>query len=160
MKFKGKEPSEFLGKLEEALEPHCKCYPRTPACDDVLTHGYAAQLVKEASVRTFETGATRDTEDGKIDPEGFLSPHVVERFSRYMAKNRFLKDGSVRASDNWQKGIPRDAYMKSLWRHFLTLWMEHRNEKLPHHDREDMEETLCALWFNVQGYLFELLNGR
>ena len=32
-------------------------------------------------IRKFETGATRDTDQGKYDYEGFLSPVVLDRFS-------------------------------------------------------------------------------
>lgn len=104
-------------------------------------------------MRTFETGATRDTDTDKIDPEGFLSPLVIERFCRYMHKHRIQADGTLRASDNWVKGIPRDAYMKSLWRHLLDLWLEHRG----HPSRDGIEDALCAILFNAQGYLLEVL---
>lgn len=108
-------------------------------------------------VREFLSGATRDTEDGKLDYEGFLSPAVLERFAEYMHKHRLQSDGTLRGSDNWQHGIPRDAYMKSMFRHFMDVWMGHRCG-LKSEDAH--EEALCALLFNVQGYLFEVLNGR
>ena len=104
-------------------------------------------------MRKFDTGATRDTDTGKYDPEGFLSPLVIERFNEYMHKHRIQTDGSLRDSDNWQKGIPKDAYMKSGFRHFLDWWKEHRG----YESREGIEDALCALMFNVQGYLFEIL---
>jgi len=37
-------------------------------------------------VRTFDTGATRDTEDGKLDYEGFLSGRVLKRYAEYMIR--------------------------------------------------------------------------
>jgi hypothetical protein len=104
-------------------------------------------------MRTFETGATRDTDDGKLDYEGFLSPIVVERYARYMHTHRVQADGSLRSSDNWQKGIPREAYMKSAWRHFVDWWREHRG----YPSREGLEDAICALLFNAMGYLHELL---
>ena len=73
-------------------------------------------------VRQFKTGATRDTDEGKYDYEGFISPLVLERFAQYMHKHRKQSDGNLRASDNWQKGIPKDAYIKSAWRHFVDWW--------------------------------------
>lgn len=107
-------------------------------------------------MRNFKTGATRDTDQGKLDFEGFLSPLVLERFAQYMNKNRVQADGKLRASDNWQKGIPKDAYIKSGWRHFYDWWALHRGIK-----REvDIEEALCAVMFNAMGYLHEELNGR
>lgn len=104
-------------------------------------------------MRTFETGATRDDDTTKYDYEGFLSPLVVERFAVYMHKHRMQADGQLRASDNWQKGMTPDSYMKSGWRHFLDWWMEHRG----YSSREGLEDALCALLFNVQGYLHEHL---
>lgn len=108
--------------------------------------------------RTFTSGATRDTEDGKYDLEGFLSPLVLERYAEYMHKNRHMVNGSPRDSDNWQRGIPLDAYMKSAWRHFMVWWKLHRNPKF---DTEaEMENALCALLFNVSGYLHEVIKAR
>jgi hypothetical protein len=52
--------------------------------------------------------------------------------------------------------MPKSAYMKSLWRHFLDLWMFHRGYK----GREDIEEALCAIMFNTQGYLYEILKEK
>lgn len=109
-------------------------------------------------VRTFATGATRGSEDGKIDPEGFLSPVVCLRYSQYMQKHRTQPDGSVRASDNWQKGIPMSAYMKSLWRHFLDVWLLHRGHPPAHEEPDyDLQEALCGVLFNASGMLDALL---
>lgn len=108
------------------------------------------------SVRTFETGATRDTDDTKPDYEGYLSPLVIERYGEYMLKHQIQSDGTKRPGDNWQKGIPKEAYMKSGWRHFFDWWMEHRG--LP--SREGLEDALCALMFNTMGYLHEHLKMR
>jgi len=109
--------------------------------------------------RTFDTGATRDTDEGKYDYEGFLSPLVIERFGQYMDKHRHQSDGNLRASDNWQKGIPQDQYMKSGWRLFMYWWLYHR-ECYPEQHPADTEEALCALMFNVMGYLHEHLKGK
>jgi len=111
-------------------------------------------------MRKFDTGATRDTDIGKNDYEGFYSPLVIEAFGDYMNKHRIQADGQLRDSDNWQKGIPKDAYIKSLWRHFLDMWFIHRGYKRI--DKQTgqeltMKEVLCAILFNVQGYLYEVL---
>lgn len=103
-------------------------------------------------MRIFETGATRDNDDTKPDYEGFLSPTAIAAFGRYMTRHQIQADGTRRASDNWQKGIPIDAYMKSAFRHFIEVWTLHRANK---NASPEMEEALCALWFNVQGYLHE-----
>jgi hypothetical protein len=100
-------------------------------------------------VRTFPTGATRNVETTKLDYEGFLSPLALRRYAEYMHKHRVQSDGSTRDSDNWQKGIPIASYMKSMWRHFMDVWMSYRGYQ------EMSEEELCALFFNVQGMLHE-----
>jgi hypothetical protein len=114
------------------------------------------------NVRQFTTGATRDTEQGKPDYEGFLSPLVIARFGQYMHKHRVQSDGSLRDSDNWQKGIPRTAYMKSGWRHFFDWWFIHRAQLnsgvIP--DYTNMEDALCALIFNASGYLHEIIKEQ
>ena len=56
-------------------------------------------------MRTFDSGATRDDDKEKIDPEGFLSVPALEAYFAYMHKHRKQADGSLRASDNWQKGM-------------------------------------------------------
>jgi len=101
-------------------------------------------------MRKFPSGATRNTNQGKIDPEGFLSPTALDAFFQYMNKHRVQSDGALRDSDNWQKGIPVDAYMKSAWRHFFAVWRGHRGTGI-------QVEDLCALLFNVQGLLHETL---
>ena len=119
-------------------------------------HGYAGACPdcrRMNVVRLFPSGATRDTDQGKIDPEGFLSPLALEAFFKYMHKHRMQSDGTLRASDNWQKGIPVEAYMKSAWRHFFAVWRGHRGAGIAVDD-------LCALMFNVQGLLHELLKGE
>ena len=108
-------------------------------------------------MRQFETGATRDSDEAKHDPEGFNAPLVELRFCEYMTKHRQQADGQLRMSDNWQKGIPLDAYMKSMWRHLLDVWLHHRGYS--HLAKEPLEEALCALRFNVNGYLLETLKA-
>lgn len=107
-------------------------------------------------VRTFDTGANRDSDTGKLDFEGFYSPLVMEAFATYMNFNRELADGSIRASDNWQRGMPLDVYVKSGWRHFFDWWREHRGWPT----KEGLVWALCGLLFNVQGYLHEILKAN
>lgn len=113
-------------------------------------------------VRTFATGATRDTDEGKIDYEGFLSPTALERYGEYMVRHQVQSDGSLRDSDNWQKGIPVKQYVKSLLRHVFELWKWHRTGTIrprSARDPQDIEEVLCAILFNTQGMLHELLKN-
>lgn len=106
-------------------------------------------------MRKFETGATRDQDENKFDFEGFISPIVIERFGAYMHKHRQQADGQLRDSSNWAKGIPISAYMKSLYRHFHSLCLRYRGWS-----EDDAEEQLCAIIFNAQGMLHELIRKR
>lgn len=106
-------------------------------------------------MRKFDSGATRDENQDKPNYEGFLSPLVLEEFGRYMHKHRYQADGEVRDGDNWQKGIPTDAYMDSLIRHMMDVWLHHRG--YPERAREDLKEALCAVLFNVQGILLNTI---
>lgn len=109
-----------------------------------------------ALMRAFSSGATRNVDQSKPDYEGFLSPLVIEEFGRYMHRNRVQADGSVRDSDNWQKGIPLESYMKSGWRHFHEWWKTHRGFS----SEQSRLDALMALLFNVQGYAHELLKQK
>ena len=107
-------------------------------------------------MRTFKSGAIRDSAEDKPDYEGYLSPLVIQRFGEYMRQHSVQADGKTRASDNWQLGIPQAEYIKSGWRHFLDWWLEHRG----HESKDGLEEALCALLFNVSGYLHETLKAK
>lgn len=107
-------------------------------------------------MRKFSTGATRDSEVDKFDYEGFLSPLVLEAYAAYMHHHRKQADGSLRDSDNWQKGIPLPAYMKSGLRHVMDWWKLHRGYSA----RENIIFAICGVLFNAQGYLHEYLKER
>src|SRR3990167_287158 len=129
--------------------------PKTTRMAEVAAEDEQQQL---RQMRTFATGATRDAEDTKFDYEGFLSPLVVKRYAEYLHKHRIQADGQLRASDNWQKGIPRSAYIKSAWRHFMDWWSGHRSAETIRN--EDFEDAICAVIFNASGYLFEHLKEQ
>lgn len=133
-----------------------------------------------AEIRKFETGATRDTDTSKYDYEGFLNPLVIERYAQYMHKHRVQPDGSLRDSDNWQKGIPKTSYMKSLLRHTMDLWSIFRgyfvfkirkekdektiisinNNAADCKYKMDIEDVLCAIIFNSMGFLLEVIKSK
>ena len=74
-------------------------------------------------MRTFPTGATRDSDSEKPDYTKSLSPLALQRFGAYMLKHNLQADGETRALDNWKRGIPQGAYVASLGRHFMDLWL-------------------------------------
>ena len=111
------------------------------------------------TMRQFGTGATRNSEEGKYDYEGFYSPLVMERYSQYMNKHRKQADGKLRDSDNWQKLFGEkhlEVCMKSAFRHFMDWWKQHRGYK----GQDTLEDSICALLFNTQAYLFKILKDK
>lgn len=109
-------------------------------------------------IRQFDTGATRDS---GLDPKtglpklayhGFFSARVLKRRAEYMNKHRVQADGTLRAPDNWKKGIPQSVYLESLTRHVMDLLLCHEGVR-----DIDLQETLCAISFNSDGMLLEVL---
>jgi hypothetical protein len=108
-------------------------------------------------IRTFASGATRDTEDGKLDFEAYLSPVVLLRYAEYMQEHQTRSDGTHRAGDDWQQGIPKDVYAKSMLRHLMDFWLLHRDCNGV--ATNDMQTALCAVIFNAMGYLHNEIEG-
>ena len=107
-------------------------------------------------VRKFSTGATRDTNDGKLEFARFMSPAVIKRYAEYMHRHRLQSDGTMREPDNWRRGIDQSVYMDSLMRHVMELWQNQSGMEVA----DDVEDVLAAIMFNSQGMLFEILQSR
>lgn len=132
---------------------------------------------EDTTIQTLPSGATRSSANGKFDYEGFLHPAVLAIFANYMHKHRKQPDGSLRDSDNWQKGVGKNGTMKAMLRHMIDAWAIHRGflvykEPIPgggektHYidyiDKRpdtyvpvDIIDCLCGVLFNVNGYLLE-----
>jgi hypothetical protein len=98
-----------------------------------------------------------------LDYEAFFSPAVLRRRAEYMHKHRVQPDGSLRDGDNWQKGMPLDVCMKSGFRHFVEWWTLHRLEMSYDSNpagMDELEEALCAVMFNAEVYLHEILRRK
>lgn len=102
-------------------------------------------------MREFATGATRSSDAGKLDYEGFLDPLVLEAYAHYMDVNRTTEDGTQRSSDNWQKGIPKDQYGKSGYRHFIDFAKILRGHKVG----DGELGAIGGILFNVMGWVHE-----
>lgn len=112
-----------------------------------------------AKVKRFSTGATRSSET-TFDPSGFLSPAVLAGFCRYMEKHRKQADGTLRAADNWQKGMPTSRAYRSLTRHFFDLWLLSRGYAPASADCKVPEDALHAVLFNVFVILKNRIDGN
>ena len=109
-------------------------------------------------IRTFESGATRDTDQGKLDYVKALSPIVLRRYVQYLDKHRLQPDGSYRDFDNWKSGIPLDVYRSSTGRHFMDAWLlTEGHATSDNHGPVEIQDALCAQLFNIMGQLHELL---
>ena len=115
----------------------------------------------KSKTRTFDTGATRDTADGKLNYRKALSPIVLQRYVQYLDAHRKQPDGSLRDFDNWKQGIPIEAYHEGLGRHDMAVWLLHDGYPAKdNHGPVTLEDTLCAIIFNSSGWLHELLKAE
>lgn len=106
-------------------------------------------------MRDFGTGASRSSDAGKLDYEGFLDPRVLEAFAAYMDVNRLTEDGTQRDSDNWQRGIPAVQYGKSEWRHHIDFAKVQRGYPV----KEGELGAVGGILFNVFGWMHERIKA-
>lgn len=114
--------------------------------------------VESATIRTFETGATRDTDQDKLNYVKALSPIVIDCYINYLGRHRKQPGGSMRDWDNWKSGIPKDVYLESQDRHHRAVWKLHQG--FPAHDNYGpvtLKDSLCGVIFNAMGFLHEIL---
>ena len=109
-------------------------------------------------MRTFKTGATRDDNTHKLNHVRGLSTQVQQRYLEYLGVHRLQKDGSLRDWDNWKRGIDVNDYRESLLRHANDA--VRASMGLPVPENASLEDLLCAIRFNADGWLFELLAAK
>ena len=115
--------------------------------------------VDDGTMRTFETGATRDTSEGKLNYAGFLSLPALKQYAKYMNMNRLQSDGQIRKADNWKAGFPIESYVESAFRHYLD-WLEYHqsDNRTPEMNNAGIA-AICGLIFNAMGFLDEWLKS-
>ena len=109
-------------------------------------------------MRIFDAGATRDSDDGKLSYSRFLDPRVIKRYCEYLQKHRVQADGNLREPDNWKNGIPPEVSLDSMMRHVMDVWLSFRG--YPEEMTENLEDSLCAIMFNAQSILFEIMEWK
>lgn len=150
---------------ENCLKKNVTCFrfkikPAT-TCVEYIDDMTSADVGAIPVMRKFETGATRDTVEGKLDYVKALCPLVLRRYVQYLDKHRLQPDGSMREFDNWKQGIPRDVYHSSKGRHFFADWLlEAGYEVSDNHGPVDEEDALCGELFNAMGKLHEILKKK
>lgn len=95
---------------------------------------------------TFETGAIRDSQDGKEDYIETISWTAFRRYAQYMTGKK-AKYGQ----GNFKKGIPTQSYEASLARH-LVKYLSNKHE---FGGLETEEDHLAAMVFNIFGIMHE-----
>lgn len=121
---------------------------------------YRAEKVSDETgrgYREFSTGATRDTAIGKMDPARYEDPAVHDAYYRYMHEKQEMPDGTIRAGDNWQKGIPPEELMSSLARHYHDIYLHLKGEGAL--ATEPLDRALCGARFNVHALHRHLIKG-
>jgi len=103
-------------------------------------------MSKKKKITEFETGAIRDSQDGKVDFVETISFTAHERYARYMTGKK-KKYGT----GNFKKGIPITSYEQSLLRHVDKYF---RNKYEGGQD-ELNEDHVAAMRFNVDGIMHE-----
>jgi hypothetical protein len=131
-------------------------------CGINLSVGRLMSTKATLEMRQFDGGATRSSQEGKPELAGFTSPIATRRFGKYMMVHHVQEDGKLRKSDNWKSGMSRRAYVESLKRHFLDVEEIVTGDVVPGTDvsQARLEEALCAMFFNVQGLLREVMLER
>ena len=94
-------------------------------------------LKQTGDPQEFETGAHRDSQEGKGRPS-LLPALVLYRWGILMQKGEAHYD-----THNWEKGIPLSRWLDSAFRHLLALM-----------DGSDDEDHASALLFNAGGYMW------
>jgi hypothetical protein len=141
-------PAEFIGRGDWADKAADLLIAGEGGTVDVL-----AEPARDADPHT---GAYRDTEDGKPDYIGILSPLVIRAFGEYMVRHRRQSDGRYRGDSNWKRGQDKAHYLRSLSRHYQDLMLEIDG----YDSRDGIDEALGGLMFNLQGFWLELLKAR
>jgi hypothetical protein len=97
-------------------------------------------------IRKFKSGAIRDNEDQKEDYIETISWSAMKRYAKFMTAMK-----SKYGEGNFKKGIPIDAYERSLLRH-IQKYLENKYEG---GQVEKELDHLSAILFNCFGIIHE-----
>ena len=87
--------------------------------------------------RQFDTGAQRDTGEGKLR----MSLVPQEELKRVM--KRYLDGAEKYGENNWMKGMPLSVFYDCAHRHLEAWW---RGEDSEDHAAAVVWNMLCAMW--------------
>ena len=92
--------------------------------------------------RQFDTGAQRDTSEGKLRMS-LIPQQELERVMR-----RYLDGAEKYGENNWMKGMPMSVYYDCMHRHLLAWW---RGDDTEDHAAAVVWNMLCAMWTEKNG---------
>ena len=110
----------------------------------------AAQCGNRDAIRTFDTGATRDTDEGKPRYHAYTCSLVEQKRGEYMLKHQKQGD-TIRPADNWKKRMPLEEILESLIRHVKDLELHH-DGYVDQCRESDVHEILGGIWANATFY--------
>ncbi len=87
--------------------------------------------------RQFNTGAQRDTSDGKLRMS-LIPQHELKRVMK-----RYLDGDEKYGENNWMKGMPLSVYYDCAHRHLDAWWSGEESED---HAAAVVWNLLCAMW--------------
>ena len=93
--------------------------------------------MKEDQNRHFDTGAQRDTADGKLRMS-LIPQKELERVMK-----RYLSGAQKYGENNWMKGMPLSVYYDCAHRHLSAWWSGEDDED---HAAAVVWNMLCAMW--------------
>lgn len=93
--------------------------------------------MKEEKNRQFDTGAQRDTGDGKLR----MSLMPQQELKRVM--KRYLDGAEKYGENNWMKGMPLSVYFDCAHRHLEAWW---RGDDDEDHAAAVVWNMLCAMY--------------
>lgn len=151
------EPAFLASGIERSCNQFNKWQPRLSGKSAELRTG-TAMVADNGTLRTFPSGATRDTSANKPDYARYESAAVVREFGKYMLKHQTQSDGQWRPGDNWKKGFGMDVLISSGDRHWQDIKGVVTEPAL--WQGVDLIESLCAMRFNINAMLLEAVRAR
>jgi hypothetical protein len=98
------------------------------------------------NIQEFESGAIRDSQEGKEDYIETIPWLTLKRWAEYMTSKK-----SKYGQGNFKKGIPISSYEASMMRHITKYFIN----KYEGGSLENNEDHLAAIMFNCGGIIFE-----
>lgn len=118
-------------------------------------------------MRKFSSGATRDSNDDKVDYLKITPAIIDHSFGQYMRRKRVQPDGSLRDFDNWQGGFgdtPEEnarQCLDSIDRHVKDIALILDGYTVNERGTPiSLEDSWNAIRFGSQAGLFHFIKNR